>query len=370
LDHELRDEEAANVTNHLAGCPSCEGRLSKLSALASEARDHLVASDMRSGPTDEDKALRRLQARLEREPADTRIVALMRRRQLSRGRRASLLIASAAALLLVIVIPQTRALASQLLGVFRVQSVVYVQVPQSRVQQLRTLRDQANALFLAKPQPVGAAPTVETVGTLQQASTYVGFALQTPSTLPGGLDSETIQVQGQGVYSMQVNVKTVRQILQTLGVTDVTIPDALGAKPITVTMAPTAEIQYQGGGATLTLIEGLSPSVNLPPGVSLQQLGRAALEVYGMTPDQAAQMSRQIDWNSTLVFPFPEGANNMQQVTVNGEQGILMQSPSDSSNPDSGAQTMIYWQHGARFYILIGQGVGEAATLTTADSVH
>jgi anti-sigma factor RsiW len=370
LDHELDEEEAASVTSHVATCSACEAQLTRLRDTASEAHDHLAAGDL-SSRLGEDRALERLRARLEHESGVSAGMVSTRRRPLTRARRLSVLAACvAAALLLMLVFPGGRALAGQLLSVFRAQSVVYVQVPASRVQQLQKLQGQANALFLAKPQPVGTAPTIQTVATLQQATTGVGFTMQAPSALPSGIQSETIQVQGQSVYSMQVNVKTVRQVMQALGVTDVTIPDALGARPITVTLPPVAEIQYQGTGTTLTLIEGMSPTVNLPPGVSLQQLGRAALEVYGMPSDEAAQLSRQIDWNSTLVFPFPQGATDIQQVNVNGAQGVMMQAPSDASSPDAGRRTVVYWQHGARFYIMMGVNMDFEALLLAADSVH
>ncbi len=376
LDQELTEEEAASVASHVATCSTCAARLAEVRMLDSAVGDHLATGGVTSGKLEEDSALERLRERLAREAsAGTGRVGAPRRGRITGARRASVLAASAAAvLLIVLVVPGTRALAGQLLGVFRAQSVVYVQVPQSRVEQLRQLQGNANALFLVKPQPVGAAPTVQTVGSLEQAATALGFTPQAPATLPGAIQSTAISVQGQSAYSMRVNVKTVRQVLQALGVTDVTVPDALGARPITITMPPAAEIQYQGTGYSLKLIEGTSPTVNLPPGVSLEQLGRAALEVYGMAPDQAARLSRQIDWSSTLVFPFPQGTNNIQQVTVDGTQGVLVQTPMAASGTDTGrqamGQTMLYWQHGARFYILIGQGVGDAAMLTVADSVR
>jgi hypothetical protein len=184
-------------------------------------------------------------------------------------------------------------------------------------------------------------------------------------------------------------------VLAVLGVTDVTIPDALGAQPISIVLPPSIMMQYEGKGYSLSLIEGTSPIVNLPPGVDLSQLGKAVLEVFGMSSSQAGTLSKQIDWHSTLVFPFPLGTNGLQQVTVAGAQGVLLDTGSGSSayigsssscqapcptpggnqgqpsaGPGGGTHRLIYWQKGSRFYILDAQGtIGKTVALAIANTL-
>jgi hypothetical protein len=174
-------------------------------------------------------------------------------------------------------------------------------------------------------------------------------------------------VEGQSAYQLQVNVKTLREALATLGVTDVTIPDALGAQPITIQLPPIVRAQYAGKNYTITLIQGTSPTITLPDGVNLNDLGRAALEVYGMPPNEAATLSRQIDWRSTLVFPFPAGMSTIQQVAVGDAQGMLFRATKNGAR-----DYLIYWQHGSHFYILeaTGSGLGVADALSAASSVR
>ena len=72
-----------------------------------------------------------------------------------------------------------------------------------------------------------------------------------------------------------------------LGIDDVSLPDALGAAPITVDVPAFVETRYHGANYELTLHQGHSPSVTLPDGVDLAQLGKAALRLLGMDADQA-----------------------------------------------------------------------------------
>ena len=84
-------------------------------------------------------------------------------------------------------------------------------------------------------------------------------------------------------------------------------------------------------------------------------------------------MSRQIDWSSTLVVPFPEGLDNVVRVQVGDAQGLMVIS---GNRPEPGLEPntniIIYWQHGDRFYILQGTGsrINADSLLLAAKSVQ
>ncbi len=364
LDKELPATEMADVAAHVDGCADCRIWLADLTRLDEEVRGRLRLPEAAAPPAD--VALARLQSPIALMPVPATTAPGMVR---SAGARRSLSAAAiiVAALLAVSLIPSVRAAAGAFLQVFRAQSVVYVPVSNSRVQQLTHLHVDPNTLFLAKPQPVGEPAATQQAGSLAQAGALAGFDLQTPAALPSAPTATTYAIQGQNTYQFQVNVATLRSILASLGVTDVAIPDALGQQPISVVLPPTAQLHYQGKGYDITLIEGVSPTVTLPPGVDLAQLGQAILEVYGMSPQQAAALSKQIDWRSTLVFPYPLGTTRLQQVTVNGAQGMLL-----TVNTGDAREAVVYWQQGSHFFVLTGQGdaLGTASIVALANSVR
>lgn len=371
LDGELPEADMPAVAAHLEACDECRARLDELKAL--DMRVGQSFTDVASDAPAADEAFARLRSGLpdvsKRAVAPTPIGRFTR---VARSRRTSVGGAIAAALLLaILLVPGVRAAASSLLQVFRAQSVVYVSVSPSRVQQLRSLNVDAHALFISEPTRIGAAPTAQQADSLRAASALAHFTAGTVTVFPSAPSSTTYSVMGPSAYQLQVNVKTVRQVLTTLGVTDVKIPDSLGAQPITVSLPASVQAQYSGNGYTATLVEGTSPTVNLPQDVDLANLGQAVLEVYGMSPTQAQALSKQIDWRSTLVFPFPTGTSQIQQVNVNGALGALLDASQDSSGERGTRDFVVYWQKGDHFYILQCQGnaIGETAVLAMADSV-
>jgi anti-sigma factor RsiW len=372
LDEQLPQNQRTEIAAHLVGCDECKTRLDELTALTHAVSDHfsLQASTPNAQPS-ADTAFARLRPQL------VATSTTLSKRRLSRSgagvrtQRVTWIGAAAAVLLTLGLVlglaPGAGAAAAQFLQIFRAQSVVYVSVSPTRVQQLQQLPVDPNTLFLAKPTRISPAPTQQAADSLTRASDLAGIAAQSPTSFPSAPESTTYMVEGQSAYQLQVNVKTLREALKTLGVTDVTIPDALGAQPITMQLPPVVRAQYAGKGYTITLTQGTSPTVMLPDGVNLSDLGRAALEVYGMSPSEAATLSRQIDWRSTLVFPFPAGMSTIQQVAVGDAQGVLFRATNNGAR-----DYLIYWQRGSQFYVLdaAGSGLGVADALSAASSVR
>ena len=373
LDGELAESDGTAVAAHLEGCGECRARLDTLTALDTRVSGNLAEIHSDAPPADE--AFARLRSQLPE--ISTRAGAptsIGRFAHVARTRRTAMGSAIAAALLLaVLLVPSVRAAAAALLQVFRAQSVVYVSVSPSRIQQLQSLSVDAHALFISQPKQIGAAPTTQQADSAQAASAVAHFTAGAITVFPSAPNATAYTVTDATAYQLQVNVKTLQQVLTELGVTDVKIPESLGAQPITVSLPARVQAQYSGNGYTATLVEGTSPTVNLPNDVNLATLGQAVLEVYGMDATQARKLSKQIDWRSTLVFPFPMGTSKIQQVSVNGTQGVLLDgSGSMASGGERGTRDyVVYWQKGDHFYVLRCQGsaIGETAVLAMADSV-
>lgn len=372
LDGELPALQRAAIGTHIASCEICKQRLASQQSAAARIRPLLAAPVARPDPQ---AALARLKAAqdqrsdvptLERSD-DERSKTMLSTAFWSSRRRTLGALAAIVAVLSLLALPPVRAAADDLLSIFRVQKVVFVPVDAQRVRQLQGLDLNGQTLFVGKPVTKGGeAP--RTVGSAAEASAAVGYAIAEP-TLPAAPTSTEYRVTNPGSGQFQINVDTARQVLQGLGVTDVEIPDALGAGPISVEMPAFASAHYRGAGYDLTLNQGPSPKVTLPDGVDLAQLGRAALRVLGMTPDQAEAASKSIDWSSTLLFPFPADTNNIRQVNVGGADALLI-----SAGERGGQHWQLYWQRGDRFYMLQGTGLREQEDMinlliSTAESI-
>lgn len=274
-------------------------------------------------------------------------------RKLSRGWLAGL--AAIVAVLALLALPPVRAAADQLLSVFRVQNVVFLPVSAERMQELQNLKFDGKTLFVEQPAPANQPVEPRRFASAGEAAAAAGFTPAEIGSLPGTqLPAPEYTVRDRQTMQFQVNVKSARELLALLNITDITLPDALGAQPIVADVGPLVETRYRGATFSVALHQGPSPSLSLPEGVNLAELGQAFLRVLGMEPEAAATLSRQIDWSTTLVFPFPSDLNNVRTVTINGAQGLLMRHGAGERGRAGGWS--LYWQRSERFYVIEGSG--------------
>lgn len=272
-------------------------------------------------------------------------------------------IAALIALLALLAFPPVRAAADQLLRIFRVQQVIFMPISDERLQQLEDLKFDQTTLFVAPPQIVNQPAQPQTVDTLEEANRLAGFDIRQPATIAGAATSTTFTIADRTTFQFQVNVEASQQLLTLMNIHDVTIPEALGAAPITAEVPKFVEATYRGSEYTLHVIQGPSPQVSLPDGVDLAQLGKAALRLLGMDPLQAETLSQNIDWSSTLIIPFPSGMQEIQQVMVGDTHGMLV------GSGQGGGQ--LYWQRGDRFYVIYGKGnIRDVDLITIAESIN
>lgn len=368
LDGELQAEALRAQQDHLAVCPECRARHTELKALADQ-----TTSLLHTPSPDVPVALAALRRRIDRErpaPAGSRSSypqSSQRSIPMTSTRIWRPWMGWAAALAVVLALlafPPVRAVADQLLNVFRVQNVVFVPVTSERMEQLQQLNFDGETLFLSPPRQTGGSSETRTVASLNEAAALVGFTPAQP-VLPRPSSRAEFAVTDYATFEFQVNVESARELLRLAGVTDVTLPDALGAAPIVAEMSPAVSARYAGDGYEVILMQGVSPQVTLPQGVEMQQLGYAALRMLGMEPRQAATLAAQIDWRTTLVFPFPADLTSLRQVSVGGSPGLLVIEQGQGE-----LRQILYWQRDERFYVLAGRGLTVEAFLTMAESVR
>jgi len=275
---------------------------------------------------------------------------------------------AAGAIAVLLACPQVRTSADLFLLSLRIQNVVFMPITSTRLQELRDAHIDPSTLFIGTPREIGQPAPPQNAATPDDAARISGFDVVEPSSLPDRMDSR-IEILAPRAGEAQVDVDSVRQDLSTLGIDDVSIPDAFGASPIKVDIGPTVVTDFSGEPGRMNLLEGESPNVTMPPGTDLAELGRAGLRVLGMTPDRADALSEQIDWRSTLVVPFPKDMNSIRQVEVGGQPALLV---GNMSRHDSGGHDWaIYWQRGVRFFVLEGHGPGidDGALVQVANSI-
>jgi hypothetical protein len=376
LDGELPPPERAALSTHLAGCAACQGQLERQRVSAARVRALLPTPPTAPQPR---AALARLHAPMAQstgnvptfQRSNVQRSTHMQSKTLWSGRSRPLLagLAVLIAIFSLVALPPLRAAADDLLSIFRVQKLMFVPVSPERIEQLSKLDFDKDTLFLSKP-AVEKSAAPHTVASAQEAAGLVGAAVAQPSVFPSAPLSTEFKVSDPAKVQFQVNGASARELLKLMAIDDVQLPDALGSAPIAVDVPAFALTTYHGANYELTLHQGQSPSVTLPDGVDLSQLGKAALRLLGMPEADAELASQTINWNNTLLFPFPKDTDNIRQVTVGGENALLV-----SGGRRGDQQWQLYWQRGDTFYMLQASSPMDdvdmiAALVATAESIQ
>jgi hypothetical protein len=278
--------------------------------------------------------------------------------------------------------PQVRAIGSSFLGLFRVEQFTIIQVDPEQIES--QLGSSSNFEYLLAEDVV-----VEQYGDAMdafdaaEASSLAGFTVRLPAAAPG--DGE-LKVQPGAKVSMIVDLPKVQAILDEVGTIDLRLPEALdgadvslelpvavvagfGDCEVTEEMIREARVDPDGPIPDLsectTLTQFPSPEISAPPGLDIASIGEIFLQLLGMTPEEAAQFSQNVDWTTTLVIPIPRYGTEYQDVFVDGVEGTLIMQSHRSEFP----HYLLVWIKNGVVYGLTGPGNAETA-LEMANSLE
>jgi hypothetical protein len=262
-----------------------------------------------------------------------------------------------------------REAAAALLGMFRVRKFAAITFDPNQTQlndrEIATnisklLSD--NVTVLKQPGPP------QTVASAAEASALAGIPVRLPTILPSGVGAQPdIRVEDGGAVQIVVDLARAQALLELAGMSDVQIPQGLDGATVTIEIPSVVIARYDSYQSDFMLTQLRSPSVNLPPGVDLAQMGEAGLRLLGLSPEEARQFSQTIDWSSTLVIPLPTDAAVYQDVTVDGVSGVLITERNGgySRYPNYA----LLWQKDDVVYSLTGRGRAEDV-LAVANSLQ
>jgi hypothetical protein len=113
----------------------------------------------------------------------------------------------------------------------------------------------------------------------------------------------------------------------------------------------------------VVLMQLPSPTVSGPPELDIEQLGAAFLQMMGRSEEDAALLSQQVDWSTTLVVPIPSSYTTYEEVQVDGVPGILIEKLINENVP----RFMLLWVRDGIVYALMGaHSAGDALAIANA----
>ena len=385
-DQELNEAERAQISQHLVGCATCQREAQQIQARSQQMQSYFATSPLPvNPPLSADDAYRQLQDRLlESQKESTTMWQLLRRYKTAwAGLAAALLFAIA------MTFPSVRALANDVLGLFRVQQVTVIEFDPDNRQEFDSSALQGAPVLSDDVQ-------TETIGERQEvanaveASAAAGIPVRLPST--AGADG-SLAVQAGANVTLKLNVERMSALLDAIGQEDIDLPASLDGATVNATFPQAVTASYgeqcdqeemrrgrpdfekgdkewsemskaerremhakaregfQERDCTV-LMQLASPTVEMPDELPVEQLGSAFLQIVaGMTPEDADEMSASIDWFSTLMLPIPTGEAEHRTVSVDGTQGTLI----EEAAFDDG-HYMLIWVNNDILYAIHGNG--------------
>lgn len=251
--------------------------------------------------------------------------------------------------------PAARALASDFLGLFRVQKFAAISIDPAQLERLEEM--DLEGLFPGELTML-AEPTEPTaVDSLEQAANSVGY---TPQTIASFGESDEIMVSGGGAGILTIDLLNARTILEIAEIDPTLLPDSLDGQEISVTTYPSV---MQSWGDELHFMQSPAPEVAYPAGFDPAPIGQALLQFVGLSEAEAMALSQSIDWTSTLIVPVPSTMATFTEVSINGQPGLFLRGI-------DGPEAALMWQTDGSLYFLTSTSLSDNALLEAAESVQ
>ena len=267
-------------------------------------------------------------------------------------------------------VPAVRASAQSFLALFRIVNFVAVPVDENRLARLAAENLDPPRLIGEQTQVLEDPGPPTSVASAEQAGAVAGFTVRTPSFMPTSVYPAGVAVKGQQHLQVTPNAERMRQVMDTLSITDLEVPPGLDGQIVDVRIPAVVVLRYDRGGASAAqLVQAKSPAISLPNGLDLAALGEIGLRVLGLPPVEAREFAAAIDWHTTLIVPLPANASSFKQISINGHPGVSIERASRSANGSTRFSTMLLWSADGMVFSLDGSGLSSADSLRMAESL-
>lgn len=290
-------------------------------------------------------------------------------------------VSAALVVALILAFPATRALAGELLNLFRIQQVTVVPVDFTGMEQLDGVVGDDISQLISDSVTIKNEPgDPVNVANTDEASQLAGFDVRAPQDMT----ASRISVMGGSSFSLTVDRAKAQALLDQAGRGDLILPEEVDGAEVSVDIPYSVSIAFgtcpepgsyneaeeESGSPGRRFADCVifaqipSPEVSAPASLDIAKLAQIGLEFSGMTPEEAAEFTSTVDWTSTLVVPIPRNAASYQQVTVDGVTGTLIERPSDDS-----PQFALLWVKDGIIYTIGGLGSNSQKALEIANSL-
>jgi hypothetical protein len=262
-------------------------------------------------------------------------------------------------------VPAVRASVAQFVSLFRVVNFVAVPVDSTRLDRLKAENLEIGAIIGEQVEVVQDPGPPVNVTSLENAEAVSGMTLALPEWLP--VDTKVIETAVAGERAVRVTANSLRlqQVMDALGINDLTVPPGLDGHIVNVRVPPVVMVRYDHGKRRSRLFQARTPQLTLPDSIDVRTLGEIGLRILGLAPAEAKQFADAMDWHTTLIVPVPPNASSFKQVKIGGRVGVAIH----HQPPDQSPTNTIVWSTSDRVFALVTL-LGDEQALAMANSVR
>ena len=254
------------------------------------------------------------------------------------------------AVAVLVAVPTVRGSVSQFLSLFRVVHIVAVPVNEGRLDRLEAENLQIDTLVGEHVEVVVDPGPPMSVPSLTDAASAAGMTLALPQWLPENTQVMETAVLGERVVRVTAGSQRLQQVMDALGIDDLTVPAGLDGQTVNVRVPPVVMVRYDHNGKRRSrLFQARTPQLTLPNSIDMKRLGEIGLRILGLGPAEAKQFAQAMDWHSTLIVPVPPNASQFRQVNINGHLGVGI----DHQPRDQSPTHMLIWSTPERVFVLV-----------------
>jgi hypothetical protein len=358
LDDELPADVRRGVEVHLDGCPACRQTLDNVRQTAALVRSGLdrvapahlpnVAGAVERGRRDKAMTQQQLWYSVRRSYMST-----------SRWRPVLAGVLVLALLVGVFSVAPSRALARQVLSIFRVRRFAVIQVSpdQATMDELGTILQES--LLTREPEILVDGPEAR-VETIAEASEIAGFAARMPAYLPDSPQSAQIWAKGRSELRLTVPRQGLEAVLALAGMDGAALPAEMDEATIDIVVPGMVTITKDH----VQIQQVFAPEINYPDGVDPRLYGEAGLRLMGLDAREARRISERIDWTSTLILPVPTEVAEIREIEVAGVPAVLVR-PRQYEGSDM--NTLLFEKDGVLY--AVNARYGDETLLQIAESM-
>lgn len=357
LDGEVSREQKKQIMKHLESCPACRSNIAELQNLHSfcegalESKDVVVDTESAWAQFENKLVLAGTQNLSERNE--------MRKRKgwsalKTKTKRLLLSGAVAVALLSTLASPQVRVEANQFLSLFRVNQFEMVTLTQNDLKEIENWVSENGdgSLDLKGIGQLEMSKAAREAKHFDSSQNAAAAGHQVPDF--GEYSVEKVSVVPASTITFTLDVEKANQMLVQLG-SEEQFESLLDGKPFSVSTFEAVHTDYSMNGQHVSYMHTKSPEINVPEGVSIEQLRATLLSLPFLPENVKTQLAGIENIESTLPIPYAatEGSQ-MTEVMVGGAQGFAV---------ESNEHSYIVWQESGDIHTIFAEGKMDADAL-------